>query len=96
MIKRFLGLAACAAIGLAPVVSAQQAGSLEVGAFGRYNWFDSKSPLDNAFGGGGRLGIFFDPKWELEIQGSYAKTNSPGAPDIKYVPLTGRLQLNES
>jgi len=96
MIKRMIGLAAGALIGLAPVIAAQQAGSLEVGAFGRYNWFDNKSNLDNAFGGGGRLGIFFDPKWELEIQGAYAKTNRPGEPSIKYVPLTGRLQLNES
>lgn len=96
MLKRMMGFAAAAVLGLAPALTAQQAGSLEVGAFGRYNWFDSKSDLDNAFGGGGRLGIFFDPKWELEIQGAYAKTNRPGQPDIKYVPLTGRIQLNES
>jgi len=96
MIKRMIGLAAGAVMGLCSVAAAQQAGSLEVGAFGRYNWFDNKSSMDNAFGGGGRLGIFFDPKWELEIQGAYAKTNRPGEPSIKYVPLTGRLQLNES
>lgn len=96
MIKRMMGMATVALLGMMPTLAAQQGGSVEIGAFGRYNWFDSKSNLDNAFGGGGRFGVFFNHNWELELQGSYAKTSRPGQPNIKYTPFTARMQYNAS
>ncbi|HTO72872.1 MAG TPA: OmpA family protein [Gemmatimonadales bacterium] len=94
MFRRLLGLVAAAFLASGSALCAQQGGSVELGAFGRYNWFDSKAPLKDAFGGGGRLGVFFDPHWELEAQASYAKTSFDGTGSIGYTPITGRLQYN--
>ncbi len=94
MSRRLLGIAAAALVIVAPRLAAQQGGSVEIGAFGRYNWFDSKEPFKDAFGGGGRLGVFFNPNLEFEGQVSYAKTSFDGTGDIGYTPITGRLQYN--
>jgi outer membrane protein OmpA-like peptidoglycan-associated protein len=96
MMKRMIGMVALALLAQVPALSAQQGGSFEIGAFGRYNWFDGKEPFKDAGGGGGRIGVFLSPKWEIEAQGSYAKTSAPGRPSISYTPLTGRFQLNTS
>jgi outer membrane protein OmpA-like peptidoglycan-associated protein len=94
MTRRLLGIAALALLALAPGLAAQQGGSVEIGAFGRYNWFDTKEPFKDAAGGGGRLGVFFNRGLEFEAQGAYAKTSFDGTGSISYTPITGRLQYN--
>ncbi len=61
--------------------AAQQAGSFELGAFGRYNKFgdfgggEISSKARNSWGFGGRLGYFVSDRWELELDGSHNPTD---------------------
>jgi outer membrane protein OmpA-like peptidoglycan-associated protein len=85
-----------AAVGLtAAPLAAQKPGSVEIGGFGRYTWFDTDFGLDNAFGGGGQLGVFVLPWLEIEGSGSYTPTNPTGSTaTVKYLPVIGRLTAN--
>src|SRR4029453_5810250 len=65
-----------------------QKGTWEIGGFGRYNFYDKKFNVGDSpkgrktWGGGGRLGYFFNPKWNVELDGSANATdlNFPGGP----------------
>jgi outer membrane protein OmpA-like peptidoglycan-associated protein/outer membrane protein W len=58
-----------------------QGGTWEFGGFGRWTRYDkSFDQVDstrnkNSFGGGGRIGYFFSPKWSLELDGSVNATD---------------------
>lgn len=85
------------AIILSSPVAAQKAGSVEVGAFGRYQIFDRSLDLNNELGFGGRLGIFATRRFELEgdisrISSSF-KNGSGG--DVRQVPIHARLIYNQ-
>jgi outer membrane protein OmpA-like peptidoglycan-associated protein len=80
-------LAALASAGLA----AQDAGTLEIGGFGRFTRFDRSLGLDNAFGGGGWLGVFVAPGLAIEGTGGYLSTSGPLAPSGTLIPLHARL-----
>jgi OOP family OmpA-OmpF porin len=80
-------LAALASAGLA----AQEAGTLEIGGFGRYTRFDRSLGLDNAFGGGGWLGVFVAPGLAIEGTGGYLTTSGPLTPSGTLIPLHARL-----
>jgi len=83
-----LAIAAGAALLIPDIASAQQAGAIELGAFGRFTVFDSEVGIENAPGIGGRLGIFVLPNLSIEVEGSYAEpdlTDSPGAFDATFV-----------
>lgn len=60
-------------------VYAQEKGTLELGGFGRYTKYDGSfsigSKSKNSFGGGGRIGYFFSPKFSLELDGSFNATD---------------------
>jgi hypothetical protein len=104
------GVVACGgAVGLAgaligvPAV-AQRAGAVELGAFGRYTIFDDTLRLDDAFGGGGRLGVFVARNFAIEAEGSYSEAtvtgtstrvwNVPGYLRLVYnLPLGARAAL---
>ncbi|MGH7561686.1 MAG: OmpA family protein [Gemmatimonadales bacterium] len=66
---------AAALLGLtaAPVL-AQQKGTWEIGAFGRFNDYDGSYEVTrqsaNGWGAGGRIGYFVAPKWSVELDGS--------------------------
>lgn len=79
-----------AALGSAGL-SAQDAGTLELGAFGRYTRFDRTLGLDDAFGGGGRLGVFMAQGLALEGAGGYLPTTGPFVADSRIIPLHARL-----
>jgi hypothetical protein len=56
---------------------APRAGTVEVGAFGQWTWFDGNAGRVNAvpedgLGYGGRLGIFVSPRFQLEADGYYS------------------------
>ena len=78
---------------------------MELGAFGRYNWYDgSFNQVDstsgqNSWGAGGRIGYFFSPKWNIELDGSYNVTdiNEPGGPQsvgLYYLPFHLGINYN--
>lgn len=72
-------------------LSAQDPGTLELGAFGRFTRFDHSLGLDNSFGGGGRLGVFVAPGLALEGTGGYLPTSGPFVADSRLIPLHARL-----
>jgi outer membrane protein OmpA-like peptidoglycan-associated protein len=72
-------------------VAAQEAGALEIGGFGRFTRFDRSLGLDNAFGGGGWLGVFVAPGLALEGTGGYLPTSGPLTPNGTLIPLHARL-----
>lgn len=62
--RLLIGVFSAAAI--ATPLAAQRAGSVELGGFGQFTRVDAAWHVDNGWGGGGRLGVFFTPRWELE------------------------------
>lgn len=68
----FVMLAAAAA-----PVTAQRAGTLEIGAHARYTRFDRSLGIDDAFGGGGQIGVFIAPGLALEGTGAYLPMSGP-------------------
>ena len=72
-------------------LSAQDAGTLELGGFGRFTRFDRSLGLDNAFGGGGWLGVFVAPGLAIEGTGGYLPTTGPLIADGTLIPLHARL-----
>lgn len=85
-----LAVLACSAVPLA----AQHGGTIELGAFARYGAYDSQLDLDDAPGFGGRLGIFFSPKFLIEADGGLAPTKLSGATDVDHTPIHVRLMGN--
>lgn len=84
---RILGVFALAGLFVTSTARAQNPGTFELGAFGQYTIFDDELFMDNAFGGGARLGLFI-VKW-LSIEGdiSIQKTGTQRAgEDITYRP----------
>lgn len=89
---RFKGamLGALLLAGVAPL-AAQNAGTVEFGAFGRHTKFDNALAFDDRVGVGGRLGVFFLRNLSIEVDGSYTPTYSQGGDLVRAIPLHGRL-----
>ena len=88
------GVAAC--IALAPL-SAQRAGSVEIGGFGAYPSSDNSLLWTNPVGGGGLLGIFIARNISLEGDVSYFKPEQfvfPPRYFVSVVPLRARMMVN--
>jgi hypothetical protein len=58
-------------VGGAATVHAQHAHQLEFGGYGMYTRYDRAFELNNQFGGGGRLGYFFNDYIGLEVDANY-------------------------
>jgi hypothetical protein len=76
--------------GAMPVL-AQEAGTFEGGAFGRYTHFESKLNFDNRLGVGAFLGVFFYRNLALEGDVTYTRTKSQGGAELRQTPLHARL-----
>jgi peptidoglycan-associated lipoprotein len=77
--------------------AAQAPGTLLVGGFGQWTKFDDALKLDNTIGGGGRLGAFFAPNWNLEAENSYNRPDQLGAGQtgsIWYGPVSARIRYS--
>lgn len=76
--RRILLLAGALATYAVPTL-AQEKGTIEIGGFGRFTKYDgsfsTSNKSENSFGGGGRLGYFFSPKFSLELDGSFNATD---------------------
>lgn len=97
--RRILVVTALGLLAVSPAAAQKpQKGTWELGGFGRYNWYDKSfnqadsTKGQNSWGGGGRLGYFFSPKWNLELDGSVNPTdlNEPNGPQsvgLVYMPF---------
>ena len=82
LLKRIALGAVASAMATTPALAQQpQKGTVEIGAFGQYTEFDSRFRLDNAIGFGGRLGVFFSPRWALEGEFGRASISANGEGD---------------
>lgn len=70
-VPRLLASAILAAAVAAPL-AAQRGGTVEVGGFGQYTIVDAAWRVKNGIGLGGRLGVFLNPRWELEAAASFS------------------------
>ncbi len=93
MSRSFLALGVTALIGAVPL-AAQQRGTLEFGAFGSTASYDNSLGLGNGGGGGLRAGLFLDPRWSLEFDGSGMNSSRPlGLPGAQVTSLAARVAL---
>ena len=81
-------------------------GTVELGGFGQWTWFDKNAGIEgravakDGFGYGGRLGVFLsDPRWEIEGDGYYSPQNNEftgvGRPtDVNAHAFAARLNYN--
>jgi hypothetical protein len=79
------------AVGLAGALysgsaDAQRAGAVELGAFGRYSIFDDTLGLDDAFGGGARLGVFLARNSRSTLRRPTATSLSPHVHQVLNAP----------
>lgn len=71
--------------------AAQSRGTIEFGAFGSTASFDNALSLKTGFGGGGRIGMFLDPRWSLEFENAEMRATRPnGLKDVNVGILSGR------
>ncbi len=98
-IRRFIAPALVGLVLLYPTGSAvaQQAGSVELGAFLQLDRLDQALQTKKLGGGaGGLAGIFLSPRWELSADGSYTQADPAGTratkAQINY--YLGRLNYN--
>ncbi|MEO8621031.1 MAG: outer membrane beta-barrel protein [bacterium] len=81
-----------AALVLAIPAAAQDRGTLEFGAFGSAASFDNALTLKTGYGGGGRVGMFLDPRWAIEFEDAEMRATRPnGLKDVNVGILSGRL-----
>ena len=72
--------------------AAQERGTMEFGAFGSLASFDSSLSLKTGYGGGGRVGMFLDPRLSIEFEDAEMRASRPnGLKDVNVGILSGRL-----
>jgi hypothetical protein len=86
---RGIRLAAVAWLVLALPATAQQAGTIEVGAFARYVDFDNTLGMGDAVAVGGRAAVYLEPRLALELDAARASAGS-----VTYTPLHLRVVHN--
>ena len=81
-----------AALAWAVPAAAQERGTMEFGAFGSAASFDKALSLTSGYGGGGRIGMFLDPRWTVEFEKAEMRAGRPaGLRDVNVGILAGRL-----
>jgi peptidoglycan-associated lipoprotein len=82
----------CAVLVWAAPALAQERGTLEFGGFGSAATFDKSLTLNNAYGGGARLGMFLDPRLSVEFEsGEMLATRTLGLKSVNTGILSTRL-----
>jgi len=80
-LRSVLALGATVALLVPQMAEAQRPGVIELGGLGRFSIYDSDVGIENAFGGGGRLGIFLLQNLSAEVDYTYSEpelTDKPG------------------
>jgi outer membrane protein OmpA-like peptidoglycan-associated protein len=81
-----------AALLWAAPVMAQQRGTVEFGAFASGGMFDKSLTLNSGYGGGGRIGVYLDPRVALEFDmGEMTATRTLGLANVNVGSLNARL-----
>src|SRR4051812_30875986 len=71
-------------------------GSMEFGAFASGARFDQALGLNNAVGGGGRIGMFLDRKWSIEFEEAEMRASRPnGLKNANVGILSSRLVASD-
>jgi len=84
-------------IGVTTTGLAQERGTFEVGAFGRYTFLDSSMDHGNAGGFGGRVGLFFMKNLAIEAEGTMSTARAEGTGSVSNIePLYLRLTLHRA
>ena len=92
---RRIALALLATIAVVSRVTAQQAGTVEVGLFPQVSYFDRSLVITQGRAGpGGRLGIFLTDHLAVEGEGAYVPAEGRFSTDVRYIPLRAKLALN--
>ena len=80
----------------APALSAQDAGSIELGGFAQFSGNDKQTGLDGAVGVGGLLGFFFAENFSIEGAAGYSWTEDEGprTGSGSWFPVRARLLYN--
>ncbi len=89
--KQFRLAFAALSLAVATPALAQNPGSVEVGAFGRYTWFDSDIDVKDDVGAGARLGFTFLKNLGIEADASYTYVDGGNNAKISYIPIHARL-----
>ena len=85
-----------AALVLAVPAAAQQRGTMEFGAFASAANFTESLSLTRAFGGGGRIGMFLDPRWSIEFEDAEMRAGRPnGLKAVNVGILSTRLVASD-
>ena len=91
---RLFAVGVITAMSVPMTLAAQKAGSVEFGGFGQFTRADAAWHVKNGYGLGGRLGVFFTPRWELEADASFSTFNTEAprtAGNISQQTYSGRL-----
>ncbi|HEU4748963.1 MAG TPA: hypothetical protein VFS56_10710, partial [Gemmatimonadaceae bacterium] len=99
MLRRSLTVCSMTALLLGGTAAAQSPGTLLVGGFGQYTYFNDQGRENNfefdRLGYGGRIGAFITPQLNLEADGMYAPiARDENAPEEKYSAIAARLMYN--
>ena len=90
---RHVSVAAAAALFISAPVSAQRAGSVELGGYGVYPQFDKSLQFSNKIGYGGQLGIYIASNLAIEADISRITTEQDGTPsdlDVSVMRMRAR------
>lgn len=91
MFARIATLGVALLLGAAPA-SSQHRGTIEFGAFGNLSSFDNSLFVDNAFGGGARVGAFIFPRLSVEFDVGLKNANRPdGRQSVEVEAFAARL-----
>ena len=81
-----------AALALAMPAAGQERGTMEFGGFGSVASFDKALSLTEAYGGGGRVAMYLDPRWAIEFEMAEMRAGRPnGLRDVNVGILASRL-----
>ncbi len=99
MLRRSLTVCSMTALLLGGTAAAQSPGTLLVGGFGQYTYFNDQGRENNfefdRLGIGGRVGAFITPQLNLEADGMWAQiARGEGARDEDYSAIAARLMFN--
>lgn len=77
-----------------PPAVAQSPGTIELGGFGRYNFFDDTTGVLDKFGYGGSFGFYFWRNLGIEGDITRAKSRDELGNEVSVTPIRVRLQYN--
>ena len=77
-----------------PPAVAQSPGTIELGGFGRYNFFDDTTGVLDKFGYGGSFGFYFWRNLGIEGDITRAKSRDDLGNEVSVTPIRVRLQYN--